>query len=473
MWEWMIAQGLIQAEEGYYESGKATQEEMKHAIEVAYKASSGDVRKQLVDHLWATGKFEGTKEYWYLDRTGQVTDLGNAAKALSTRIDPVGGPDHTTSEDTRFNGLPGTPEIWHEEDTGKVYAVYYVPNSNPPIPLLYHVPNEEDLESFFGDSKVAYDRNISTKDIDSFGSIRWGTTDDIPATEGDPWVGFVDKFDRAKETQPWLNDPEVFATFTAAWLEGREPEQWELESTDWWQDHSESQREWMWLSARNPAEAAQVKLDNYTKTYNAFVELGISNPSTGLVEYMSNEFTKGDWTSTYLANQIDAIYNPDMADAVDGDLAKFMTGSNIDIGDPALGTSDVKAMWDKWLGPAYPPTEDQINTWSARIRKGGAGAQDQLTEHLRSQRMAMYPEYADSSLSYDDIASPWRGFATNSWGTTMDETSDTFQQLVKLNDTVEGGKLLRKEGMRQGIGQVQESAAAGLFSQTSGIRRAV
>jgi len=283
----------------------------------------------------------------------------------------------------------------------------------------------------------------------------------------------VEKFDRAKETQPWLNDPEVFAVFTAAWLEGREPEKWELESTDWWQDHNEAQQEWLWLQARNPAEAAQIKLDNYTKTFNAFVELGITNPSTALVEYMSNEFTKGDWSSVYLANQIDALYNPDMQQDIDLGLSKFMSGSNIELGDPALGTSDVQAQWSKWLGPAYPPSEEQIDLWAARIRKGGSGAQDQLTEYLRSQRMAMYPSYENSDLTYDDIASPWRGFATAAWGTTMDETSDTFQQLVKLNDTVEGGKLLRKEGMAQGVGQVQEDAATGLFGQTSGIRRAV
>ena len=385
----------------------------------------------------------------------------------------VSGTDYTSgSEETRFNGLPGRPEIWKEKDTGRVYAVYYVPGSSPPIPLLYHVPSTDDLESFFGNKSPKFDREISTADMDSFGSVRWGTTNDIPASEGDPWVGFTEKFDRAKETQPWLNDPEVFGVFTAAWLEGREPEQWELESTDWWQDHTEAQREYMWLAARNPAEADSVWQDNYMKTHNAFSALGLENVSDEVVTYMTNQFTQGNWTSTYLTNQIDALFNPELKGEIDAGLTEFMSTTGVELGSASLGVTDVKAMFSKWLGPAYPPTDEQVQEWAARIRKGGPGSEDRLTEHLRGQRMAMYPGYENSDLTYDDIASPWRGFATNTWGTTMDETSDTFQQLVKMNDTVEGGKLLRKEGMKQGIGAVEQAAGSGLFSQTSGIRKA-
>ncbi len=84
----------------------------------------------------------------------------------------------------------------------------------------------------------------------------------------------------------------------------------------------------------------------------------------------------------------------------------------------------------------------------------------------------MYPEYTDPELTYQDIASPWRGFGSQIWGQQMDETSDVFQQLIKMNDTVEGGKLLRKEGMSRGIGAVEQSAMSGLFDQTSGVRQA-
>ena len=403
--------------------------------------------------------------------SGKEADPGNTDQTLNKPL--TGVKDYTDPEETRFNGLPGKPEIWHEKETGKVYAVYYVPNSEPPIPLLYHVPNEDDLKGMFGGKDPVYDRNISTKDIDSFGSIRWGTTDDIPATDGDPWTGFVNRFERASETQPWLKDPEVFAVFSAAWLEGREPESWELESTDWWQDHTEAEREWMWLTARNPAEADRVLDDNYIKTYNAFVALGMDDVNDELVQYMANQFTFGRWSSSYLGDQIEAIFDPSRTDEVDSALADFMKTEGVELGSPALGVSDVRDQWSRWLGPAYPPTDEQVTEWAARLRAGGEGAQDQLTEHLRQQRMAMYPEYENSDLTYDDIASPWRGFATNAWGMTMDETDPVFQQLIKMNDTVEGGKLLRREGLKQGISQVHDTAMRGLFGTQGDIRRAV
>ena len=402
-----------------------------------------------------------------------------ASPGAGTPSDPGDGSpltdleDYTDPEETRFNGLPGKPEVWKEEGTGKIYVVYYVPGSEPPIPLLYSVPSESDLESFFGDRDVVYDREISTEDIDSFGSVRWGTTDSIPMTGGDPWTGFTEEFDRAKKTQPWLNDPEVFAVFTAAWLQGREPEKWELEGTEWWQSKTEAQQEWAWLAARNPAEADSLLEDNYLKVYNAFVELGLDNVNEEIVTMMANEFTMGNWSPTKLAEQIDRLYNPESGIDMDEGLASLIEDGELELGTPSLGTPDVKGEWDKWLGPAYPPTDEQVASWAAKIRKGGQGAKDMLTEELRRQRMALFPEYDNPDLTYQDIAAPWRGFVTNSWGQTPDESSDMFQEVIRLNDTSEAGKLVRREGMSQGIGQVEQSALTGLQDQTSQVRRAI
>ena len=318
-----------------------------------------------------------------------------------------------------------------------------------------------------------YDREIDTATIDSYGSVRWGTTDDIPATGGDPWTGFVQRFDRAKETQPWLEDAEVFSVFTAAWLEGREPEKWELESTDWWQEHNEAQQEWLWLAARNPAEAEQYKDENYIKTYNAFVDLGMEEVSDEMVRYMADRFSVGDWNSTQLTEQIDALFNPDSAVAIDEGLQSFITTNKIDLGTPALGTTDVRAMWSKWLGPAYQPTDAQVVEWSAKLRKGGDGAEDQLTEYLRGQRMSLFPEYENSDLTYDDIASPWRSYVTNTWGQQADETSPMFAEILKANDAATAGQILRREGLKENVGAVKQDALTGLMGQTSTVRSAV
>jgi hypothetical protein len=245
-----------------------------------------------------------------------------------------------------------------------------------------------------------------------------------------------------------------------------------LESTDWWQEKTNAEREWLWLSVRNPTEAARFKEDNYLTTYAAFVDLGMEEISDELVTYMSNQFTQGLWSTTFLKKQIELLFTPGQ-EGLDEGLATFLSTEQIDLGDPALSVSDVRAQWSKWLGPAYPPSDTQIQDWAAKLRTGGEGARDQLTEHLRAQRLAMFPGYENPDLTYDDIASPWRGFMTAAWGQTPDETDETFQQVIRLNDTNEAGKLLRREGINQNIGKVKQDTLRGLFDQTSSVRRAI
>ena len=151
-----------------------------------------------------------------------------------------GAGDYTDDEATRFKGLPGQPEIW--EVNGKAYIVYEVPGTDPPVPIAYEVP-AGDLEAFFGEGvEVVYDRQLTTAEAESAGWLVQGSTDDISATEGDPWISFVHNMEVAMETQPWLEDPEVFAVYAAAYLEGRPVEDWELAATDYWQTLTPAER---------------------------------------------------------------------------------------------------------------------------------------------------------------------------------------------------------------------------------------
>ena len=56
----------------------------------------------------------------------------------------------------------------------------------------------------------------------------------------------------------------------------------------------------------------------------------------------------------------------------------------------------------------------------------------------------------------------------------MDETDDVFQSLIRLNDTAEGGKLLRGEGLKRGVEKVKQDALTGIMGSTGGlVRRAI
>ncbi len=393
---------------------------------------------------------------------GAVIDLAKAGGGTG------GKGDYTDEEATRFNGLPGQPEIW--EIDGEAYVVYFAPGTEPPVPLLYSIPTDEDLKSFFGDQTPRFDKKITMDQANATGAIPFGSTDTIPATEGDPWAGFLERMERARKVQPWLADPEVFAVVSGAWLEGRSPEQWEFEATDWWQTHNEAQREWLWISMRDPEEASRLADDNYITVYEAFRAIGLDNVDDGLINYMADQFTQGHWSKQYLEEQLAAATGDPSAVVMDTGLAKFMGESGISIADPSVGRNQVLDMFDRWLGPAHGPSDQQIRDWSAKIRRDPNAGQASLEQYLRGQRKALFPEYEDDSLTYEDIAGPWRGFSASIWGQQLDETSDVFQQVIRLNDSMKAGELLRKEGLAQNIGQVRQDALKGMMANVSNVR---
>ncbi len=363
--------------------------------------------------------------------------------------------DYTDAEATRFNGLPGQPEIWLDTGTNQAYVMYPAEGLEPPIPILWSVSQESDLSAYFGDATIRYDRKLTSDELAGVGAIKFGTTDNIPETEGNPWAGFLDRMERATEVQPWLADPEVFALFAGAWMEGRAAEQWELETTDYWQGLNGAQREWISLSARDPMSADRVSDDNYMRVYGMFRSIGVAEPPGELVGWIAQKFTHGTWSEAYLSEQIGVLTGLPGAVDLDAEMSTWMTDNSISVTEPILFQTDVKSAFDRWLGPQFAPSEGQLREWSAKLRANPQAAGDELTEHLRTQRLALFPKYEDDSLTYEDIASPWRSFMSQSWGQTVDETDPVFTQLIQMNDAVEGGKLLRKEGISRGVESVQ------------------
>lgn len=382
---------------------------------------------------------------------------------------PAPGRDYTTPLNTRFNGLPGKPEVWKNTDTGVISIVYFVPNSDPEIPLLF-TTNQDELSIFFGDLPVNPDFSYSQAELDSFGSLSIGGTQQIPQTTGDVWSGFSEIMERAKETQPWLRDDEVFAIYAGAWIQGRDPYRWELETTDYWQTKNEAQRSWLWLTVSDPMEAKRTRDDNAIIVSTQLQNLGIANVPDELLDYMTTQFTQGNWSKEYLGEQTRALGGAKTSTGLDAGLRAFIKTEDINLDISDAPGEEIRNLFNDWLGPVYPPNEKQLARWSRQWRTNPDEARADLTARLRSQRKALYPDY-DENLTYDDIASPWRGFMAQQWGGTPDETSGVFQKLVKLNDAVEGGKLLRKVGYKQGNETVQREMLGGLMDTMGGPRR--
>ena len=380
-----------------------------------------------------------------------------------------GGTDYTDDEETRFIGLPARPEIWKDSTTGESFIVYYVPGTEPPLPTLYRVPVDADLEALTGNKTVDYDKIITTEQITSTGALIVGTSTEIPRTEGDPTDEFVLMVEESSAMQPWLKDPQVLAVYFNAYLENRPIEDWELFKTKYWQDASDAERDWMRDSAQNPATAADRRDDAYITAYNSFLSLGVDNPPEDVLRFLGDKFVMGHWTQAYLLDQIEAITGGASANPLDDELESFMEDGGFTIDTPALKITEVENLFRTWLGPGYPPTSGQVGEWASKLRRNPEAGRDQLIQMLQGQRMALFPEYKDETLSYEDIASPWRSFASNLWGQAPDETEAMFQDIVKMNDTTEAGKLLRTEGLKQNIGKVEQDFSQSNIQQFGGL----
>lgn len=374
--------------------------------------------------------------------------------------------DYTDDPNTRFNGLPGQPEVWYEEGTGKVYMVYFPEGMEPPVPLLYWVPNEEILKSYFGNQPIAYDKRFTPEQLMAAGSIVFGESTSISPRDGDPWAGFVSKMQRAREVMPWLDDPEVFSIVAGAYLEGRAPEDWELEATDWWQSHTAAEREWVKMAVADPATAAQRKAENLTVVADRFTDLGIEVPDA-VLSYMADRFTFGKWSESQLDAQIRMLIGWGSPQGWDADFRRFVESGGYSVAAPTNFATTVRSMWSTWLGPLYQPSEEAIQEWSRRFTDNSTLANQQLQEYLREQRLNLYANHTNPNATYEDIASPWRSFVGGIWGFMPDDTDEAFQTILRYNDPELASRKAREVGMERKYEQVVDSAVNDLRRQLS------
>ena len=382
-----------------------------------------------------------------------------------------GAPDQTDDPTTRFVGLPGNAtELWQNPDTGEIYAVYFVPDTDPPVPLLMKVPNEEVAKTYFKDGTVIYDRVATSSQLASSGAIFWGDVADLKDKEGDPWGGFLEKMERAREVMPWLEDPEVWNIIAGAYLEGRPVEDWELATTSYFREKTEAERAWMTKVAQDPATALQIASDNKIAVYDYLESLGFTNIDSTIVDYISNQWTTGQWSKSYAEKQMDKLAGGGENTELDPGLSNFMASEDASMGEAVTFNDRVMSLWRDWLGPLYTPDGAEIQRWAGILRDDATGGEARLVEHLRAQRLALFPEYEDSTLRWTDIASPWRSLATSTWGVPVDESDAAFIDIVRNNDPIYAQQQLRSIGLERGYEAIYREAMRGI---ESGINRSV
>lgn len=399
---------------------------------------------------------------------------GSGSTTTSTTTTPGGKTDYTDDEETRFIGLPGNPEIWKDSVTGEIFAVFFAPDVEPPIPLLMSIPSEKVLKTYFGNKPVVFDREFDRSTMDEHGAILFGDVGDLEDNDGDPWAGFVEKMERARKVMPWLEDDEVMSIIGGAYLEGRPVEDWELAGTVWYSTHNEAQRAWMTMVAQDPASATQLVADQRLSVANEFKGYGAADPDPAVLDWIATKWASGDWSAAEATAQISLYTGGGEGVEIDSDFSDFLTTGGYSTTTGTVGLDDVRSLFHTWLGPLYTPDDAMLADWAGKFRDDPQGATSRLTEQLRGQRLALFPEYTDASLTYQDIASPWKAMASNVWGVPTDDMDADLHDIIRLNNANAASVELRRVGADRGYDRVVSSMTQGLDrGMQRGVRGAV
>lgn len=348
-----------------------------------------------------------------------------------------------------LNNIPGAPEVWKVGDQS--YVVYMVPDTEAdPVYMSWRVPSKSDLTAMFGpDQPIVYDRTISEAAFKNEGVINFGTTDEIPPGEQDPFVTWADQMDVLAQTQPWILDDDYQALMAMALVEGRTLTEAEIATTKWFSTHSPAERTWMAAFHGDPKQAEQMLQDGSITVAEKLNSAGAgADPDSGVVDFLTKQWVQGKWSEAELDQQIRAITDQFSGIVIDPTLAGLLDTNPLR---QTVSEEDtVRDLLHTWLGPAFGNWSDaEISRVAGEIRNDDE-AQARFVETLKDQRLALLPNYGDRELSYQAVANTWKQWWLGQWGEAPDETSDLWMQVLSNNNMAESGKLLRREGYNQG-----------------------
>lgn len=371
-------------------------------------------------------------------------------------------------------GVAGGAELW-KVDNKIWFVVYQVPKSQPPIHMAWGVESHEAMERITGNNlEPAPDRSISSEEFNALGTLHMGITAEIQNLSEHPFAPMVAQWDEVMLTQPWMRDPEVLALTMEALIEGRDVSEAEFQSTDWWRTRTPAERAWAGLQAGDPEGARQHMLDTRNAVKAKLAQQGINDPPEQVISFFTDKWGTGAWSETTIDAQLNALADPFSNFKMRDEVRALVDSTPFEIDRTDDKEEEVRTLVKTWLGPVHGGWDEaQIARWAGRIRNDPEAA-DALVDMLRGQRLALFPEYSNESLTYEDIAGPWRGLVAQQWGKSMDEDDPLFSKIVRLNDSEAASEVLRREGLARGVTKVVDGATAAIGQAFGGtVRRAL
>ena len=382
---------------------------------------------------------------------------------------PPGGAEETNTDKYDFLNIPGDALLWNVD--GNLFIVYQVPGDNGelyegnPIFLAYDVQDNNLVEAgvLSPEAPDAVANFTLTQELFDSIAVVTGNTDQLTNKVENPFADFVETVGEQAQIAPWITDNEMVELIAEAAIENREVTDAEWQGTNWWQTHSESERDWLILFYGDPSTAAQTKTDAEIRLGNALQASGVSNAPESLINWMASKYVTGSWTENYTNEQITLFADPYAQGKRDKDFENYLSSTALTGVDRTTEKErEVEELFRTWLGPTLGTVTDTEKAEIAGKLRDDPEYKDTLISSLKQSRLAAFSAYTNPELTYDDIARPWRNLTTSVWGQTADETQGWWQDMVKSNDFTTAQTTLREKGLETNVAQVTNDASKAL-----------
>ena len=149
------------------------------------------------------------------------------------------------------------------------------------------------------------------------------------------------------------------------------------------------------------------------------------------------------------------------------DFRSFLADNSLSYTQTSDMENEVRSTVQRWLGTNFGDwSDEEVANWAAKVRND-PNSMEGLVETLKDQREALFAGY-DREADYNPIAAPWRTMMKNAWGEVPNDSDQTLQSIIRMNDAAEAGKLLTTEGLKRGNEYVVNSVQSDLNSAFGG-----
>lgn len=415
-------------------------------------------------------------------------------------VDITEGPDAGTSAAEVISGAETSSaevstgfvdsQIWEYE--GNKFVVWQVPGT---MMFMRYAASDSELDMLYSGRERP--DVVQASDTMWTSSVFFGNVDELDdkvITTGDsPFVGFVDNFEKATLGRPWLNDDdEMFALWVEGYVENRDITTEEWSNTEWWNNSTKEERDWLVTSkgrgvgdADFPADAKTILDQNRIVYLELMKNAGIANADkitdtngNSLSQWFADQVTFGNFDSVKASQQITALSDVTSGIQVDESITNWLEGKG-EVDQTRTGYASARALALEWLGPVYGALDEAtLQDYAGIIRNAenpDVGA-DLLQQELKAQRKVLFnTDIYDENLTYKQIAAPWQNYSFQFLGERMDETSENWLNVLLANDQNTAQQELTAYGLNNNITKVvdtlSDSVASSVGVSEAGVQR--